>query len=51
MLKEALVRDKNSKSDDLATMLTSGSFDQTDSKVVGKWPVKKSLIDSLMAGI
>jgi hypothetical protein len=50
-LKEALARDKDSRDDELAAMLMAGSFDQNDRKVTGKWPVRKSLIDSLTAGI
>ncbi len=51
LLKEALARDKKTADDEVATLLTSGSFDQTDRLVNGKWPVRKSLLDALTAGI
>jgi hypothetical protein len=50
-LKEALARDKQAPQDELAAMLTAGSFDQSDRKVMGKWPVRKGLLDALTAGI
>jgi hypothetical protein len=51
VLKEALARDKRAGDDEVATMLTAGRFDQTDRRVTGKWPVRKSLLDALTAGI
>jgi hypothetical protein len=51
VLKEALSRAKNAGDDEVGTLLTAGSFDQTDRRVNGKWPVSKSLIDALTAGI
>jgi hypothetical protein len=51
MLKEALSRDKKVSSDELGAMLTAGIFDQTDRRVTGKWPVGKTLLDALTAGI
>jgi hypothetical protein len=50
-LKEALARDKDAQNDELAAALISGSFDQNDRKVVGTWPVRKSLLESLTSGI
>jgi hypothetical protein len=50
-LKEALTRDKKLADDELATLLTAGRFDQTDRRVTGRWPVRKSLLDALSAGI
>jgi len=50
-LKEAIARDKDAQNDELAAALISGSFDQSDRKVVGTWPVHKSLLESLTAGI
>jgi hypothetical protein len=50
-LKEAVARDKEARNDELAEMLTAGHFDQSDRKVTGKWPIRKSLIESLTAGI
>jgi hypothetical protein len=51
LLKEALTRDKKVVDDEIATLLTAGSFDQTDRRVSGRWPVRKSLLDALTAGI
>jgi hypothetical protein len=51
LLKEALTRDKKVADDEVATLLTGGSFDQTDRRVTGRWPVRKSLLDALTAGI
>ncbi|HYA16584.1 MAG TPA: hypothetical protein VEF06_03915 [Bryobacteraceae bacterium] len=46
-LRDALASDK----DELAAMLKSGTFDETGSRVIGHWPVQKTLLDSLTAGI
>jgi hypothetical protein len=51
LLKEALARDKKAADDEVATLLTAGSFDQTDRRVTGRWPVRKSFLDALTAGI
>jgi hypothetical protein len=51
LLKEALMRDKKVPDDEVATLLTAGSFDQTDRRVTGRWPIRKSLLDALTAGI
>jgi hypothetical protein len=51
LLKEALTRDKKRDDDEVATLLTAGTFDQTDRRVTGRWPVRKSLLDALTAGI
>jgi hypothetical protein len=51
LLKEAIARDKKAADDEVATLLTAGSFDQTDRRVTGRWPVRKSLLDALTAGI
>jgi hypothetical protein len=48
-LREALAAEK--QDDDLATMLKSGTFDDSGSKVTGRWPVQKTLLDSLTSGI
>ncbi len=50
-LKEAVARDKEAQKDELAAMLTAGRFDQSDRRVTGTWPIRKSLLDSLTAGI
>lgn len=49
-LREALAPDKIN-GDQLAIALTAGSFDQTDRRVIGKWPVPRDLLESLTAGI
>ena len=51
LLKETFARDKNVADDEFAALLTAGSFAQTDRRVTGRWPVRKSLLDSLTAGI
>lgn len=51
MLKEAVSHDKETATDDLAMLLTSGSFDQKDKQAFGRWPVPKGLLDSLTSGI
>ncbi len=51
ILKEALARDKKAAEDEVATMLTAGRFDQTGRRVIGNWPVRRSLLDALTAGI
>jgi hypothetical protein len=51
LFKEALARDKKVADDEVAMLLTSGSFDQTDRRVTGRWPVRKGLLDALTAGI
>jgi hypothetical protein len=39
------------KDDELAGALAAGTFDQTGTRVAGRWPVGKALIESLTAGI
>jgi hypothetical protein len=51
LLKDAVHRDQQIQGDELAATLAAGTFERTGTKVVGKWPVEKSLIDSLTAGI
>lgn len=51
LLKQALGRDKNSSDNEISAMLMAGSFSQTDRKVIGKWPVRKSLLDALTSGL
>jgi hypothetical protein len=51
LLKEALARDKNAADGEVTAMLTAGVFDQTDRKVTGNWPVRKSLLDALTNGL
>jgi hypothetical protein len=51
LLKDTFARDKKVADDEFAALLTGGSFDQTDRQVTGRWPVRKSLLDSLTAGI
>jgi hypothetical protein len=51
LLKEAAARDKQPADDEITALLTSGSFDQNDRRVNGKWPVRRTLLDALTAGI
>ena len=57
LLKQALARGQSAGSDstpgndEVAMLLTGGRFDQQDRRVTGWWPVRKSLIDALTAGI
>jgi hypothetical protein len=50
-IKESLAHNKATQQDDLARMLAAGSFDQAGRHVTGKWPVERSLLDSLTEGI
>jgi hypothetical protein len=51
ILKQRLALDKRTADDYVETMLTAGSFSQTDRRVTGRWPVGKGLLDALTAGI
>jgi hypothetical protein len=51
ILKESLPHDKTVTDDEVGALLTAGSFDQTGLRVTGRWPVRKSLLDALTAGI
>lgn len=51
LFKEAAARDKQPDDDEITALLTSGSFDQNDRRVNGKWPVRRTLLDALTAGI
>jgi hypothetical protein len=51
LLKEALGRDQKARADELARVLVAGRFDQNDRRVDGQWPIGRSLIESLTAGI
>lgn len=51
VLKEAVARDKKAAGDEIVAMLTAGTFDQSDRRVTGKWPVRKNLLDALTEGI
>jgi hypothetical protein len=50
-LKEAVAQDKEAQHDEITSMLAAGTFNQNGAKVMGSWPVKKSLLDSLTAGL
>jgi hypothetical protein len=50
-LKDAVSHDKDAQHDELASTLSTGSFDQSDRKVVGRWPIRKGLLESLTDGI
>lgn len=49
-LKESLSGEQN-RGDELVSALTSGTFNQSDRRVLGRWPVPKTLLGSLTAGI
>jgi len=51
LLKEALLKDKNTSNDELATALTAGTFTQNDRRVTGRWPIGKGFLDALTEGI
>ena len=42
---------KNASDNEVAAMLAAGSFNQTDRRVTGKWPIRKSLLDALTNGL
>lgn len=48
-LRDALAANK--QDDELAVMLKSGTFDENGTRVTGRWPVQKTLLDALTAGI
>jgi hypothetical protein len=50
-LKEGVAKDKSEGEDELTAMLAAGNFEQTGAKVIGIWPVQKSLLDALTAGL
>lgn len=50
-LKDGVARDRQIQNDELAVALSSGNFDQTGRKVIGRWPLKKSLFGLLTQGI
>jgi hypothetical protein len=50
-LKEAVPEDREIRDDDLARALAAGVFEQTGQRVTGRWPVSKTLIESLTSGI
>lgn len=51
VLKDEMPRDQEIRDDDLAKTLAAGIFEQSGARVTGRWPISKSLIDSLTAGI
>jgi hypothetical protein len=42
---------KNAADNDVVAMLAAGSFDRTDRRVTGKWPLPKSLLEALTNGL
>src|SRR5580704_7314028 len=42
---------KNAADNDVTAMLAAGSFDRTDRRVTGKWPLPKSLLEALTNGL
>ncbi|MGD1071572.1 MAG: hypothetical protein ABSB15_15645 [Bryobacteraceae bacterium] len=51
MIKESLATNKQTQQDDLARMLAGGSFDETDRRVTGKWPLDRHIFDTLTEGM
>ena len=51
LIREGMANKTLPPGDDLARMLAAGTFDSTGSHVAGRWPVAKSLLDSLTAGL
>ncbi|MES1257111.1 MAG: hypothetical protein ABUS51_01725 [Acidobacteriota bacterium] len=51
LVREGIAKSTVPKDDEFAQMLAAGTFDQTGNRVTGKWPVAKSLLESLMSGI
>ena len=51
MIREGLAHSTVPKDDEFARMLAAGTFDQAGNRVAGRWPVAKSLLESLTAGI
>ena len=51
ILKEALLKGQKLPDDTVATALTAGTFDQTDRRVTGHWPIGKDFIEALTNGI
>jgi hypothetical protein len=51
VVKDAIPGDPAMKNDDLARTLASGAFAQIGLRVTGRWPVSKSLLDSLTSGM
>lgn len=51
LLKEALARDKSAADDQVTAMLTQGTFNEADRRVIGNWPVRKSLLEALSDGL
>ena len=50
MMKEAAARD-HTETSSLAQALMKGAFDQSGTRVTGKWPLAKDLIEGLTAGL
>jgi hypothetical protein len=55
-LKDAILKDNGPdaqeiRNDDLARTLAAGVFEQSGARVTGRWPVSRTLIDSLTSGI
>jgi len=51
LLKEAAARNTTAADDEITALLTSGSFYQSDMRVNGKWPVRRTLLAALTDGI
>ena len=51
LIREGIANNTVAKDDEFARMLAAGTFDQAGNRVAGRWPVAKSLIESLTSGI
>lgn len=51
LIREGMANKSLPPDDELARMLSSGTFDQNGLRVAGRWPVAKSLLENLTAGI
>jgi hypothetical protein len=50
-LTSTLRQGKPGAGNDLAALLTSGTFEQAGSHVLGRWPIQRSLLQNLTSGL
>ena len=51
LIRDGMTQKQLPNGDELAAMLASGTFEQTGTHVSGRWPVAKTFLDSLLAGL
>jgi hypothetical protein len=51
LIREGIANKTVQQDDDLARMLAAGTFDQKGTRVEGRWPVARPLIDNLTSGL